>query len=312
MGETLRVASDREGDDTKTVMPREVARGVYIEHPPSAQALKLMHLLIARAGGRMADEVEHEILLADIKRIEGMRNHDRNSLRDLFVQLRAAVLVYDDTESQEEIIGGFMDEVRVRYGDEASGRLVIRWWFSRTFRRIAEASNHWAIMDRQTVFALSSKYSILLFQHVASLVNLEHVTSKIFTIPELRAVLGVEEGKLERFSNLNRWALRPAIDEINQLSRFDLKAVPRKTGRKVTAVEICWKVKEDPSQVKDELRRPKVGRKARREGRVDKVLPGSEGEAGKGRGKNCFPCFGQHRLSRPLAPPQACRRVQHG
>lgn len=271
MAKTTQVAADRAYDQTKTVLPVEVARGIYIENPPSAQALKLMHLLIAKAGGRMADEVQHEMHMSDLKHIEGMRNHDRASLRALFTQLRAAVMVYDDTEAQEEIIGGFMDEIRLDYRQEAADTLVVKWWFGRTFRRIAAESNHWAILDRQTVFALSSKYSILLFQHIASLTNLDRIDRKSFTVSELRAVLGIEEGKLARFSNLNQRVIQPAITEINQLSRLKLKAAPRKTGRTVTSVEISWKVKPDPTETKQELARPKIGRKARRDGTAERV-----------------------------------------
>lgn len=269
MAKTTQVAADRAYDQTKTVLPVEVARGIYIENPPSAQALKLMHLLIAKAGGRMAYEVQHEMRMSDLKHIEGMRNHDRASLRALFTQLRAAVMVYDDTEAQEEIIGGFMDEIRLDYRQEAADALVVKWWFGRTFRRIAGESNHWAILDRQTVFALSSKYSILLFQHIASLANLDRIDSKTFAVPELRAVLGVEDGKLSRFSNLNQRVIQPVIAEINQLSRLKLKATPRKTGRTVTSVEISWKLKPDPTDAKQELARSKVGRKARRDGTAE-------------------------------------------
>ena len=63
MGKTIEVAADRAFDQTKTVLPAEVARGVYMRNAPSLQALKLMHLMIASAGGRMADEVEHRIRL---------------------------------------------------------------------------------------------------------------------------------------------------------------------------------------------------------------------------------------------------------
>ena len=269
MAKTTQVATDRGYDQTKTVLPVEVARGIYIENPPSAQALKLMHLLIAKAGGRMADEVQHEMRMSDLKHIEGMRNHDRASLRALFTQLRAAVMVYDDTDAQEEIIGGFMDEIRLDYRQEVADTLVVKWWFGRTFRRIAAESNHWAILDRQTVFALSSKYSILLFQHIASLANLDRIDSKSFTVSELRAVLGIEDGKLSRFSNLNQRVIQPAIAEINQLSRLKLKVTPRKTGRTVTSVEISWKLKPDPTDAKQELARPKIGRKTRRDGMAE-------------------------------------------
>ena len=282
MGKTLEVAADRAFDLTKTVLPAEVARGVYMRNAPSLQALKLMHLMIASAGGRMADEVEHRIRLSDIRKIDGMRNHDRASLTPLFGELAAAVLTHDDPEKMVVTIGGLLDEAKIDYRHEASGDLLVSWWFRRTFRRMAAESNHWAILDRQTVFHLGSKYSVLLFQHIASLVNLDRVQSKTFTVQELRALLGIPEGKLARFSNLKAWALSPSIAEINQLSRLTLTATPNKIGRTVASVTISWQVKEDPGEARQELARPKVGRTARRDGTAEadvRSFPASGGIA---------------------------------
>lgn len=274
MGKTIQVAADREFDQTKTVVPAEVARGIYIENPPGAQALKLMHLLISIAGGRMADDAQHELRMADLKAIEGMRNHDRASLRALFIELRGAVIHYDRPAEKMEIIDGFMGRVVLDYRHETSGDILVKWKFGEEFRRIAEESNHWAILDRQTVFALSSKYAILLFQHVASLANLDRKDSKTFTVPELRALLGVPAGKLDRFSNLNTWALKPAISEINQISRLDLKVTPQKIGRTVATVEISWAMKGGGAGATAvrELKGHSTGRKARRDGTAETVV----------------------------------------
>lgn len=282
MIKTTQIAADRAFDEARTVLPSEVARGVYIENPPGAEALKLMHLLIGKAGGRMAEDVRHELRMADIKKIDGMRNHSRATLRKLFVELRGAVIVFDDTEAQCEIVGGFLDQAKLDYRHEVSDDLLVAWWFGRAFREMAEKSCHWAILDRQTVFALSSKYSILLFQHIASLVNLDHVTSKTFTVAELRAVLGVTDGKIERFANLNRDVIQPAIAEINQTSRLTLTATPRKIGRTVVSVTIAWDEKplEQKRDAKRELDRPKVGRKARQNGTAEtlaRAFPASGG-----------------------------------
>lgn len=282
MAKTTQIAADRAFDEARTVLPAEVARGIYIENPPGAEALKLMHLLIGKAGGRMADDVRHELRLADIKKIDGMRNHSRATLRKLFIELAGAVIVFDDTEAQCEIIGGFLDRAKLDYRHEVSDDLLVAWWFGGAFREMAEKSCHWAILDRQTVFALSSKYSILLFQHIASLVNLNHVSSKTFTVPELRALLGVPDGKLKRWTHLNRDALLPAIAEINHTSRLTLTATPNKIGRTVASVTIAWEEKplEQKHETKRELARPKVGRKARREGTTEapvRAFPASGG-----------------------------------
>lgn len=271
MGKTTKVAADRAYDHTKTVLPAEMARGVYMRNAPSLQALKLMHLMIATAGGRMGDEVQHELRLSDIRAIDGMKNHDRVSLTPLFEELRAAVLTHDDPSAMVVRIGGLLDEALVDYRHEISGDLLVSWYFGRTFQRMARESNHWAILDRQTVFHLGSKYSVLLFQHIASLTSLDHIQHKNFTIPDLRAVLGVAEGKLMRFADLNRRALTPAIVEISQLSRLTLTATPNKIGRSVASVTIAWEQKEADQKraTRRELDRPKVGRKSRRDGTAE-------------------------------------------
>jgi hypothetical protein len=222
----------------------------------------------------MGDEVQHKLRLSDIRAIDGMKNHDRTSLTPLFEELRAAVLTHDDPAAMVVRIGGLLDEALVDYRHEVSGDLMVSWYFGRTFQRMARESNHWAILDRQTVFHLGSKYSVLLFQHIASLTGLDHVQRKIFTIADLRAVLGVPEGKLTRFADLNRRALTPAVDEISQLSRLTLTATPNKIGRSVASVAIAWEQKkpDQKREAKRELNRPKVGRKARRDGTAETPL----------------------------------------
>ncbi|MFZ3585130.1 replication initiation protein [Loktanella sp. DJP18] len=244
-----------------------------MQNAPSLRALKLMHLMIATAGGRMAEDVRHEIRLSDIRRIEGMNHHDKDSLRTPLEELKAAVLTYDEPEKMRYTIGGLVDHAVVDYRQEAKGDVLVWWYFGRMFREMAEKSNHWTILDRQTVFHLGSKYSVLLFQHVASLTGLEHVQSKTFTVAELRGVLGVPEGKLVRFADLNRRALQSAIEEINQLSRLMLTATPKKIGRTVTSVTIAWKTNTDPAEMKRELNRPKIGRKMRRDNSTETIAP---------------------------------------
>jgi len=274
MGKTVQVAADRSFDNTKTVLPAEVARGTYMQNPPGLAALKLMHVLIAKAGGLMGQDVEHRIQLSELRAIEGLRNHDRNSLAPLFAELQAAVLISDDTERKRLTIGGLLDVAEVDYKDEAFGDLTISWYFSRMFTRMAEASDHWAILDRQTAFRLKSRYSMLLFQHIMSLVNLDHTSSKSFTVPELRAVLGVEPNKLERFANLNARAIQPAIDEISAESRFVLTAKTQKSGRWVKSIEISWqeKPREDRKALRAEMEKHSSGRQARRRGTVEQVV----------------------------------------
>lgn len=273
MGQTIAVAQDREFSTDSTVVPREVARGIYIERVPTAQGLKLLLLLIGAAGGRLGDDVQHKLRLADLKEIPGIQNHSRETIRALFIELCSAVMVYEDEITKDEIIGGFVDEMQVTGRDSNSRDLYVRWWFGRTFRRIAAESNHWAIIDRQTALTLRSKFSILLFQYVSSLVNLNHVTRKVFTVDELRSVLGVDVNKLTRWFDFRRCALEPAISEISQLSRFVLTYTPQKVGRNVVRVVVSWEAKDELRSTRRVLNYSKVGHKERREGRGKTIVP---------------------------------------
>jgi hypothetical protein len=270
MGRTIEVAADRAYDHTKTVLPAEVAQGVYMENAPSLRALKLMHLMIGKAGGRMADDVLHDMRLSDIRKIDGMAHHDQQSLKPLFTELRAATIIHERPNEAKWTIGGLLDEATVDYRHEQTGDVLISWGFGRTFRRMAQESNHWAILDRQAVFHLGSKYSVLLFQHIGSLQNLKHITCKHFTVQELRAVFGLSDGKVTRFATLNQRVLKPAIDEINSdLTRLHLTVTYSKVGRTVIGVDIAWQVKKDLTKVRAELDRSKAGRKARQDGTAD-------------------------------------------
>jgi len=273
MGKTVQVAIDRAFDKTKTVLPAEVARGIYMQNPPGLAALKLMHVLIAQAGGRMGEDVEHRVSLSEVRAIEGLRHHDRGSLTPLFAELQAAVLINDDVGQKRLTIGGLLDLAEVDYRDEVYGDLVISWYFSRMFTRVAAASDHWAIIDRHTAFRLKSRYSMLLFQHISSLVKQAHVTKKVFTVSELRAVLGVGAGKLERFANLNARAIQPAIEEISTESRFVLVATPQKKGRTIVSIEIEWfeKSGDERKSLKAEMDRHSAGRQARRDRTTETV-----------------------------------------
>lgn len=275
MGKTIQVAADRAYDQTKTVLPAEVARGVYFENVPSLQGLKLMHLMIAKAGGRMADDVRHEFRLSEVKKIEGMKNHTRATLAPLFRELRAMTITEGNPEDELErvIIGGLLDQAVLDREDPISGDILLSWYFGRSFMDMARRSDHWAILDRQAVFHLNSRYSVLLFQHISSLVNLHHITRKRFTVPELRALFAVPEGKSKRFADLKRNIITPAIEEINSdITRLHLTAKYNKVGRTVAEVEFTWEVKEDLAKVRAEQDRPKVGRKARQNGTSEKSV----------------------------------------
>ena len=274
MTKTTQVAADREHVPNDIVTPAETARAVTVHNPPGLDAQKLMLLLVKTAAGRMAEDALHQIRLSDIRREKGMKNHDRASLGPLLDQLHAAIIRADDPERRLIERGGFLSRSSLDYRHEETGDVALTWAFGKPFRDLAAASCHWAILDRQTVFALTSRYAFALFQHVSSLTNLENVASKTFTVDELREALGVAQGKLNQFKHLNDRAIKPAIAEINRTSpRLTLAATPNKIGRKVVSVTISWTEKPlaEKREGRAELERHSAGRRHRQDGTAERI-----------------------------------------
>ena len=132
------------------------------------------------------------------------------------------------------------------------------------------------------MFALSSKYALALYEMVQKRGNMTMKSHEDFEIGEFRELLGVPRGKLPLWGNLHQRALAPAIREVNALSDYTVEVEPLKSGRKVSSVQLRWsrKEQEEVSGVMAELKRPKVGRKARIEGKVEAVSFGQEKEGG--------------------------------
>ena len=131
-----------------------------------------------------------------------------------------------------------------------------------------------AKLELEVLRSFTSKYALALYEAIARRVRLRHVFTEQFSLEAFRELLGVEAGKLTTFGNLNQYAIKPALLEVNALSDFTVTAVPKKTGRRVTDVIVGWESKdiEGRKEAYSELKRSRVGRRARLNGTVDEML----------------------------------------
>ncbi|MEP5555452.1 MAG: replication initiation protein [Paracoccaceae bacterium] len=142
--------------------------------------------------------------------------------------------------------------------------------------KLAEYLNDSKLFARLEVEVLrnfTSKYALSFYEQVSQWIDLKYIATKDFSVEELRDILGVPEGKLTTFGNLNRNAIKPALLEVNALADFTVSLIPTKTARKITGVRIGWAVKDETGkrEAYKELQRPKVGRMARITGTVEVI-----------------------------------------
>ena len=272
MGHALNAMKSKAHIEEHSVQLGEMADALYDNHtlnnPPSLAALKLQDLLMKTAGGKICEDRWHEMNLSGIKGIKGMRNASHQDVVELFRQLRTATLTYRNEAEGYTGVYGLISVGRVEF--ETQGKL--RFKFDEEFRKVLESSNLYAVLDRQTSLSLSSRYAHRLHEMIALRAGRQKISEK-FILEDLRARLGVPNGKLTTWSHFKQFSLQKAIDEVNQLSRFKVTwRVSKKYRRRVDEVELTWQITRDLDPVAKELRRPKVGRKARREGTVEALV----------------------------------------
>lgn len=231
---------------------------------------KLFHLLIQAAGLNVAEETHHRITLAALNESFHVAVPE---LIELIEELQTTTLRLKLTDSKGRKFtksGALLSDAERE--DEGETQAELRYQFSPTMRKAIANSNHWAVISKRAVLAFESRYSLRLYT-VLELRAGRRQTSEAFTVDELRELLGVPVGKLADWKSLRRRALEPALAEINQLAGFHAGFVPVTRGRRVIGVRLAWGLKDRDARAAalKELERPKVGRKMRREGRVEEL-----------------------------------------
>lgn len=153
-------------------------------------------------------------------------------------------------------------------GDPNRPRGELTYRFDKDLVKVLRDSTMFGKLEIYVMAAFSSKYALALYEHMSRKVNLRNKWSHIYSIEEFREILEVRENQYKAFGSLKQRCIEPALKEVNSWAAFDLEIKYKKTGQKVTKVEISWfyKDREDRAKIKEELTKSRIGRKERMEG----------------------------------------------
>jgi hypothetical protein len=244
--------------------------------PLSLNDRRTLNLLIANAWEKFTDHtVEHRIPVAEVKytdKSNAVLNKTIDKLMGASVELRIR------RDGQEYIRkAALLTRIDRPVG---SGDAYLYYKFSESLIDAVRDSSVYARLRKELVLQISSKYALALYEIVQSLRNLKYKQTLRLSVEEWRVRLGVAEGNLPRYGNFKQRAFIPAIEELNQIGDLRIEYTEVKVGRKVVALEILW-VAKTPAEITAairELSASRVGRSARREGRVESTVTNSESE----------------------------------
>src|SRR3546814_12541454 len=126
------------------------------------------------------------------------------------------------------------------------------------------------------MYCFESKYALCLYEMIERRIGLEYKQSEEFTIAELRGLLNVPEGKLERFADFNKYCLKVAQEEINKLCPFWVESTPITKGRKVERVSMMWlpKTLSGRRDAQNLIAHHSIFRRAKLRGEIDRQSVG--------------------------------------
>ena len=248
------------------VKPGELVDLVEVT-PLTLNDRRIYNLLLEHAWEEIDKPVVHHVSKAALRGSHNSNDRIGESVERLMRAIVKVSVIKDGEPAIErvQLLGGNIEL------EQPDGLLYFE--IPRGLRKIIKDSTVFARLQKEVMFALSSKYALTLYEMVQKRGNLRFKSSERFTLEELRGILGVPKGKLTTWSNLNLRALTPALAEVNALSDYAVTIAPYKEGRRVAGVILSWSQKDavGRSAADRELEFSKVGRKARMEGRTEHV-----------------------------------------
>lgn len=218
---------------------------------------RLYNALVDNAWGPKLGQAGHvfEIPTGDLRKLVGDNQRLKKSLKVLMATL--VEIEEPDRWRASQLLGAAEVDTTANNG-------VVRYTFPAFLADLLKDSTIFAKLDLEVMRSFRSKYAFSLYEAVARRVRMKRFTESL-TIEELRDILGVEDGKLPLYRNLNLRAIQPALTEVNAITPYTVSIVPKKQGRKVVSFIMGWEVKteEQLQAAYTEMNRHSAGRKAR-------------------------------------------------
>lgn len=240
----------------------------------SLTASRLLALMILTAGGDAWEDKPHRMRKADIRR--GHKGNER--ITEMLEELHRTLFAVDDRSwrgKKATLRFSLISRSREETEEDGGEAGWIEWEFTPDARKMIQASETYAVLNRQAVLGFRSNYALRLYELGALRLHRRQATWK-GDMAALRAALGIPPEVYTDFAQLRRKVLDKAKAEIDQLAHFRVEWREIRQGRTVTEIEFRFEPKSPPEVIEtvDELDRHSSGRKERRDGSVETMTVG--------------------------------------
>jgi plasmid replication initiation protein len=204
--------------------------------PLKLQDKRLFNELLANAWNDIGEGKEHRIHKSDLTHNDRHLGRLDDSLDRLMGTFIKSIVVRDGEKHRTRF--HFLARIDDPYEDPDG---FIKYRFSEDAEKMMLNSTVFARIQRDVMFALSSRYSLALYEILAKRINLKHTQSEMFEVDMFRAMLGVPDGKYKLMAHLRSRILDTAFGEVGQLTNIGCSyEMIRTRGKSFTHIKVTW------------------------------------------------------------------------
>ena len=221
-GKTYRTV-DAQPNAQSMIKPGELVDLVEVT-PLTLADRRIYNQLLEHAWDAIEKPVTHIISKSELRGSHNSNDRVGESIERLMSAIVRINVMHEGEEAIErvQLLGGNIETTR-RDG-------LFEYEIPARLRKVIKDSTVFARLQREVMFALSSKYALTLYEMVQKRGNLRWRSSEKFSLADIRGILGVPKGKLTSWSNMKLRAIDPALKEVNALSDYVVEIDPIKTG----------------------------------------------------------------------------------
>ena len=234
---------------------------------------RLFNEMLANAWSEIGEGKEHRIHKNDIRAIDKNLERLEESVDRLMGTIIKTVVEVDGEKYRRTFT--FLSRIDNAIRDDG----WIKYKFSDDAESMMLNSNVFARIQREVMFALSSRYSLSLYEILAKRVNLSHTQKEMFELDVFRRMLGVPEDKYKLMAHLRTRILDTAFGEVQQLTNIGCSYhLVRNRGKGYTHINVTWFPKDASAAYDAEKNRnkPKAQQIAERKEQAEQLRSGDK------------------------------------
>ncbi len=218
----------------RTVQPNEYSRSHYIEKAPSLIALKILQLFISHAANQMSDDIEHTIPWEDITNYLKKKKLSQTSIKKYYNELVGTLVIYEGKDSWGS--STILSKCYTYLNSRTSNQIQIKYKFGQGFRDAAKESNGYTMLDIPYMMNFELKYSIPIYELIASYINIPRLKHKTFEIEHFKKLIGVNPKSTWSNGNFITRCVNPSLEEIAKIPYIEINTHLTKKGQKYTHI----------------------------------------------------------------------------